>query len=75
MNEKCLTNKEAFLAMYAFTDNYYQLTQDDEIGDLLGSMSLLPDGETADPAIQSEWKEAVNKVLEGKVNANLNLEK
>ena len=75
MNEKCLTSKEAFLAMYSFLDKYYQLTQDDEIGGLLGSMSLLPDGETADPAIQSEWKEAVNKVLEGKVNANLNLQK
>ncbi len=71
MNNSNLTEKQAFLAMYSFLDEYYQITKSDDVGSLLSSMSLLEDGGTADPAILSEWKDAVKKVLEGKVNAKL----
>ena len=59
MSKVTLTEKEAFLAMYSFLDEYYQITKSDDIGSLLGSMSLLQDGGTVDPAIQSSWLQAV----------------
>lgn len=60
MNET--TQKEAYLSMFAFLERYYELTKSDDIGSLLGSMSLLQDGETADPAIWNDWLEAIEKV-------------
>ena len=72
---KTLTNEQAFLAMYSFLEKYYESTQSDDVGALLGSLSLLNDGNPADPAIQEEWIIAVNKVLEGKVHAELKLSK
>lgn len=75
MSEEKLTKEQAFLAMYAFLDDYYQVTQSDDIGGLLGSMSLLEDGGTADPSVQSEWLGAVEKAVTGGVHANLVLKK
>ncbi len=57
--------------MYSFLEGYYQLTGSDEIGGLLGSMSLLSDGATTDPAILSEWLEAVQKAKNNEVDAQL----
>jgi len=71
MNKNTLTSEIAFKAMYSFLDNYYQLTKSDDVGGLLGSMSLLSDGSSADPAIKEEWEEAVEKALKQEVNANL----
>ena len=68
IQEQLLTETEAYLAMYSFLEEYYKLTNSDEIGGLLGSMSLLQDGGSADPEILGEWKEAVDRVLKGKVN-------
>ena len=73
MSESKLTKEQAFLAMYSFLDEYYQLTKADDIGGLLGSMSLLPDGSSADPAIQKEWEEAIQKVIAGGVNGQLTI--
>lgn len=71
MSETKITKEQAFLAMYAFLDEYYQATKSDDVGGLLGSMSLLSDGCSADPAIQQEWEEAIQKVMDGSVNALL----
>lgn len=49
------------------------MTQSDDVGSLLGGMSLLSDGEPADPAYLSEWNEAVEKVQHGSVDADLHL--
>ena len=75
MSNTNLTNKEAYLAMYSFLEHWYEMTKSDDIGSLLGSMSLLEDGNTADPAIESDWLKAVEKTLKGEVNAELNLRK
>ena len=75
MNNSTLTEKQAFLAMYSFLDEYYQLTKADDVGSLLGSLSLLEDGGTADPAIKADWLKAIEKVLKGEVNAKLVLRK
>lgn len=50
-----LTEKQAFLAMVSFLENYYKQTKSDEIGALLGSLQLLDDGITADPAMWDDW--------------------
>ncbi len=71
MNNLSLTDKEAFLAMYAFLEQRYELTKSDDIGSLLGSMSLLEDGENADSAVKSDWNQAIQKALNSEVNADL----
>ena len=66
-----ISEKQAYAAMYAFLSHWYEMTQSDDIGSLLGSMSLLPDGSTADPAIESDWQEALSKAKSGKVDPAL----
>ena len=73
MNE--LTSKQAYLAMYSFLDAHYQRTKADDVGALLGSMSFLPDGVPANPAIAEDWLAAVQAAVAGAVDANLRLEK
>jgi hypothetical protein len=57
-----LTDKQAFAAMVSFLENYYQQTQADDIGALLGSLQLLSDGKPADPALWQDWLASVQKV-------------
>lgn len=73
--EQSLTSMEAYKAMYAFLDELYHQFGFDELGGLLGGMSLLQDGGTADPAIWKDWLRAVEKAKSGAVNANLRLVK
>ena len=60
-----LTDSQAYAAMFHFLDKIYQRTKSDDLGGLLGSMSLLSDGGTADPAIAREWNEAVRHAAAG----------
>lgn len=70
-----LTKKQAYASMYIFLERIYDCTKSDELGGLLGSMSLLPDGTPADPAFQEDWDEAVNFVLKDQgVDIDLKLE-
>jgi len=73
MNKIKLTSEQAYQAMFSFLEAYYERGKSDEIGGMLGSMSLLEDGGTADPAIEIDWNEAVSKVLSGESDANLKL--
>ncbi|MGK7882703.1 MAG: hypothetical protein AB4060_21770 [Crocosphaera sp.] len=57
-----LTEKQAYLAMIEFLDDYYQQTQSDEIGELLGSLQLLEDGKPADPAMWEDWLKSIEKI-------------
>ena len=68
-----LSPKQAYLAMFSFLEAHYERTKSDEIGALLGSMSFLPDGGPADPAIESEWRAAVESAKSGSVDANMRL--
>lgn len=63
----------AYLAMFSFLEEYGRLTSSDDIAGLLGSMSLLNDGQPADAGIWSEWEDAVQKAIEGRVDARLTL--
>ena len=71
VSQVSVTPRQAYSAMYIFLEEYNQLTQSDDIGGLLGSMSLLPDGGSADPAILEDWSVALSKALEGGVDVNL----
>ncbi|ALE56525.1 hypothetical protein AC233_06925 [Burkholderia sp. HB1] len=73
MNAENLTPELAYLAMYEFLAELYQRTKSDELGSLLGSMSYLADGETADPAVWTDWMRCVTKVLVGEGDAKLKL--
>jgi len=70
-----MSEHEAFLAMFAFLEAEYELSKSDGIGALLGTMSLLPDGQPSDPAIFEQWREACRKVERGEVNATLQITK
>ena len=65
-----LDEDQAFLAMFAFLEKQYVLGCE-ELGGILGSMSLLPDGKPADSALASDWQAAVEAAIEGKVQANM----
>jgi len=59
---KTLTIQEAFAAMRVFLESYYEQTQSDDIGALLGDIQLLEDGMTADTAAWEEWLASVSQV-------------
>ena len=73
--ETPLTAKEAFAAMYFFLDELYQKYGFDQLGGLLGGMSLLDDGITADPALWNDWLRMVAKAKEGNPDLGLHLKK
>jgi len=58
-----LTEKQAYLAMFYYLENLYELTSSDDLGGFLGSMMMLKDGTPADPACWSDWQKAIHKVL------------
>src|SRR5437763_3024346 len=58
-----LTPRQAYLAMYEFLRQRYERGPTDKIGGLLGSLSLLPDGEPADAAMLGDFDNAVAAVL------------
>lgn len=68
-----LSLQEAYAAMYRFLEHEYEMTGSDEIGGMLGSMSLLEDGGTADPAVWSGWIQSVEKVVAGDDDINLHI--
>ena len=66
-----LTEKEAYAAMYEYLVRVYEIKKSDDLGGLLGSMSTLPSGETADPAIWNEWLQCIEKAKNNNVDTNL----
>ena len=68
-----LTAREAYAAMFTFLEEIYQRTESDDLGALLGGMSLLQDEGTADPAAWSDWETAVRTVKERAINLDLHL--
>jgi hypothetical protein len=65
--------RQAYAAMYQYLKRIYDSTGSDELGGLLGSMSLLPDGQPADPAAWSDWLRAVSDAREGTPDLRLGL--
>jgi hypothetical protein len=59
-----LTEKEAFDAMVLFLEKFYAITESDDVGALLGSMMVLEDRGTADPAVWGSGSIASTKSSE-----------
>lgn len=58
-----LDAKLAYRAMFHFLEKYYELTNADDVGALLGSMQMLQDGRPIDSAMWDEWLAAIDNVL------------
>jgi hypothetical protein len=56
-----LTEAQAYRAMYFFLEGYWKRTGSPDIAALLGELSLLTDGRSADPAAVSDFREAVRE--------------
>lgn len=59
--------------MFSFLEQHYQRGPSDEFGGLLGSLSLLEDGQPADAALADDWIAAVVRASDGIVDASLRL--
>lgn len=57
-----MTNETAYKAMIRFLEKYYERTNSDDIGSLLGDLQLLSDGSTADPAAWNDWIDSINTI-------------
>lgn len=68
-----LSAREAYAAMFVFLEHRYRLTNSDDLGALLGSMALLPDGDTADPALWNDWLNAVKASAGSNIGLNIEL--
>jgi hypothetical protein len=71
--EDTITIKQAYAAMYSYLQALYDTTGSDDLGGLLGSMSLLADGSPADPGVWEDWMRAVEQARNGQVNLTLGL--
>ena len=69
MEENKLTIQEAYIAMLNYLENLYFLTKSDDLAGFLGSMQLLDDKSTWDPAVWGDWIEAVEKVKKNRSNS------
>jgi hypothetical protein len=58
-----LTSEQAYRVMLAFLEGYYERTQSNDLGSLLGGFALTTDGTTMDPAAQTDWDSAIRDVL------------
>lgn len=62
-----LDTRLAYKAMFRFLENYWDRggRESDEIAELLGSMSMdiCLDGKPADPAMWSDWLDAIKEVM------------
>ena len=57
---------EGYRIMLCYLDSYYWRSKLDELGGLLGSMSLLSDNTPADSAFEEYWKVAVSQIVDEK---------
>ena len=60
-----MSDKQAYAATFHFLERLYLRTKSDDLGGLLGGMSMLQDGSPADPAVSNDWREAVEYALKG----------
>lgn len=68
-----LTEEQAYAAMFHFLEDFYFRTKSDDVGSLLGSMSILPDGRPADQALAGDWQKAMKFAIDGGKARNLEL--
>lgn len=60
-----ITEKQGYEAMLHMLKSYRELTDSDDLTDILGGGEYLSDGEPADPVFWTYWEEAIQKVKNG----------
>lgn len=70
-----LSEEQAYVAMFAFLEKLFEVSNSRELGALLGSLALLPDGSPADLAVKREWANAVASALRGNASAAIKFAK
>jgi len=63
--------KQAYMAMYHYLEKMYTIHEFDQLGGLLGGMTLLADGSPADPAAWSDWLASVHKAVSEPITTQL----
>ena len=58
-----LSLQEAYEAMFRFLEDYYSLSNAEDVSCLLSIMQILEDNSTADPAIWKDWLDSVKKII------------
>ncbi len=58
-----LTEQQAYAAAFFFLEEFWKRAKSDDVGMLLRSMALLPDGSPADPGVASEWQRALEDAI------------
>ncbi len=74
--EKTLTAKEAYLAMFEYLNIHYKrfpAEQEAQIAIVLGELSLMQDGMPVDPAAWSDWEECIKKAKTDQVDSGFEL--
>jgi hypothetical protein len=71
--DESLTFREAYAATYAFLLELHERFGFDQLGGILGSMSLLEDGGSVDPAVWSDWQRAAERAKRGEINMSLRI--
>lgn len=69
---KNLTEAEAFQAMAAFLELYWERGRSEEIATLLGSLATQWDGKPADPALAEDWSACVREVVARRESSSKN---
>lgn len=62
MDSQNITTQQAYAAMLAFLEDYYERTNSDDIGALLGDLQMDENNVPFDPAVVNDWQIAINKV-------------
>ncbi len=65
--------RQAYLAMYSFLDELYTKYEFEQIGSLLGGLSLITDGSPADQAAWTDWLRAVERAKGDLVDSTLRI--
>jgi hypothetical protein len=60
-----LTEREAFLAMALFINDFFQRAEGNDLITLLADLTMLADGRPLDPASWEDWQNAVQRVKAG----------
>jgi hypothetical protein len=50
--------------MFEFLRQHYERVPTDEMAGMLGSLGILSDGCSSDPALMSDWSDAVTTVMD-----------
>jgi len=61
--DNTLTPQQAYRAMLAFLQREVELTESADLADLVSEYRIGADGQPADPALWTEWLEAVGKAM------------